>query len=102
MASLTIVGPTLRHCGADAVETREIWSLAEPATDKDLLELVCATRRKNLSEGAGVELVDHLTVSVLDCLESIGLESVAFGESAHAQLASPLVNNSHVSTATAA
>lgn len=102
VASLTIVGPTLGHSGTDTIETSEVRSLAEPATDENLLKLVCATRRKNLSEGAGVELVNHLTISIDGCLESVGLESVALGERAHTQLASPFVDNSHVSAATAA
>lgn len=102
VASLTIVGPTLGHSGTDTIETSEVRSLAEPATDENLLKLVCATRRKNLSERAWVELVNHLAVTILDSLECVGLESVALGEIAQAQLRSPFVDNSHITALAAA
>lgn len=96
MTSLAVVGPSLRHGAADAVETGHVGPLAEPAADEDALELVGLTGCEDLAEGAGVELVLHLTVAVVAGLEGVALEGGVVGELGETELSTPGVDGAHV------
>ena len=76
VASLAFVLPSLGCVFADVAETGELWHLAEPATEVACLEAreAVLTRGKYLTEGAGVELVNHLAVAALDSVQSVVLE----------------------------
>lgn len=93
------VHPALRSSGALAVEAWQIRALAQPATDEDVVEIIRAAGSKHLAEGAVEELVHHLAVAVLGCLERIGFEFGALGELAETELDTVFVDNGHVAGA---
>ena len=102
MASLALVGPALRHGGADAIKTWKSWDLTEPATNEASLEFGSIAWGKNLTKRAFVELVDHVAVAISSGLESIGLKRAVFGKGAHAHLRSPFRDDIHVASITGA
>jgi hypothetical protein len=96
VASLALVGPAVGLGRADTVKTGEGGDLAEPATDKDVLEVVSVSGGKDLAEGAGVELVDHLAVGGDNRVHGVGLELLVVCKSLQAQLRTPSVNDALV------
>ena len=96
VTSLAVVGPSLGHGAADAVETGHIGPLAEPAADEDALELIGLAGGEDLAEGAGVELVLHLAIAIVAGLESVALEGGVLGELGETELSTPGVDGAHV------
>lgn len=96
MASLTLVRPSFGLGLANASEAGKSGDLAEPAADKDVLEVVLVAGGEDLAEGTGVELVNHLALAGRDGVLGVVLELLAVGEGLEAQLGAPLINDSLV------
>lgn len=96
VAGLALVAPSIGLGRADTIKTGKAGDLAEPATDEDVLEVVSAAGGEDLAVGAGVELVDHLSVAGHDGVHGVGLELGAVLEGLHAHLRAPLVDNALV------
>lgn len=93
MAGLALVRPALRLLSAHTVEAWGVGKLAEPATNEDVLEAVSLTRGKDLSHGAGVELMVEASNGLVGGLLCVGGELRVNGESAEAHLGAPHAND---------
>jgi len=96
VTGLATISPAFAEFVADAVEAGEVGPLAEPAANEAPGELVGLSGSKDLTEGTGEELVDHLAIAVGSGLEGIGFEGGVMGKLLEAQLCAPLLDNAHV------
>lgn len=96
VTGLALVSPPLGLIVADAVETRQFWPLAKPSSDKDVLEVVGVTRGKDLTVGAGVELVLHLAGARFNAVHGVAGELCVLCKGLEAQVLAPLGDDSHV------
>lgn len=96
VASLALIGPSIRLCSADTIEAGKGRDLAEPSSNEDVLKVGFGARGEDLTVSARVELVDHLTVAGDNRVQGISLKLGAVGESLEAQLGAPGVDNTLV------